>query len=74
MSEWILFKDKLPKDNQRILTTVKSVTYDDYVVRSGTFTDCIYPMVANDNGDCWNITDKNLIAWMSLPEPMEVKK
>lgn len=64
MSEWISPDDRLPEHQQRYLVTIK--THKGKVVRSGTY---FCELFMNDNGDIWKSTDKEVTAWMPLPEP-----
>lgn len=64
MSEWISPKDRLPEHQQRYLVTIK--THKREIVRSGTY---FCELFMNDNGDIWKPTDKEVTAWMPLPEP-----
>lgn len=64
--KWIPVSERLPEDNTRVLVTVK-VENREPKVRSG-----YYYMDGHfhiDNGDCWKLRDKELLAWMTLPEP-----
>lgn len=63
--KWIPAEEVLPKDMDRILTTI--VRSDgEKRVRSGHYYKGYFMM---DNGDTWNGTDKEVIAWMPLVEP-----
>ena len=63
--KWICPIDALPKDMDRILATI--VRSDgEKRVRSGHYYKGLFMM---DNGDTWNATDKEVLAWMPLPEP-----
>jgi hypothetical protein len=53
----------LPEENTRVLTTIK-INKRPGNVRSGYYA---YKMFHNDNGDCWDYNDKEVIAWMPLP-------
>jgi len=57
--------ERLPEENTRVLTMIK-VNKCQANVRSGYYS---YKMFHNDNGDCWKYDDKEVIAWMPLPEP-----
>lgn len=61
---WILIKDGLPEKYQRVLVTIK--TRKRIAVRSGTYYDGYFN---NDNGECWNIKEKEVLAWRPLPKP-----
>ena len=68
--EWIPCSERLPEENMtRVLTTVKT-SRKGLNVRSGTYHDGLF---MNDNGDVWEATDKELKAWMPLPEPCDTK-
>ena len=63
--KWICPIDELPKDMDRLLVTI--VRSDgEKRVRSGHYYKGLFMM---DNGDIWNATDKEVLAWMPLPEP-----
>ena len=62
---WIPVSEALPKDMDRLLVTI--VRSDGSKrVRSGDYFKGYFMM---DNGDTWNETDKEVIAWMPLIEP-----
>lgn len=62
---WIPVTEALPKDMDRLLVTI--VRSDGSKrVRSGHYYKGYFMM---DNGDTWNETDKEILAWMPLPEP-----
>lgn len=64
--DWIPVSEKLPEDNTLVLVTVK-VGNREPKVRSGNYyMDGHFHI---DNGDCWESRDKELLAWMPLPEP-----
>ena len=63
--KWIPVTEALPKDMDRLLATI--VRSDGSKrVRSGHYYKGYFMM---DNGDTWNATDKEVLAWMPLPEP-----
>ena len=63
--KWIPVAEALPKDMDRLLATI--VRSDGTKrVRSGNYYKEYFMM---DNGDTWNATDKEVLAWMPLPEP-----
>ena len=63
--KWIPVSEALPKDMDRLLATI--VRSDGSKrVRSGHYYKGLFSM---DNGDVWNETDKEILAWMPLPEP-----
>lgn len=68
---WTPCSERLPEaDMCRTLTTI-STPYKGANVRSG----CFYRgRFMNDNGDTWNATDEEVIAWMPLPEPYEDRR
>jgi hypothetical protein len=62
--KWIPVSEALPKDMDRLLATI--VRSDGTKrVRSGNYYKEYFMM---DNGDTWNATDKEVLAWMPLPE------
>ena len=62
--KWTPVTEALPEDMDRILVTI--VRSDgEKRVRSGDYYKGYFMM---DNGDTWNGTDKEVIAWMPLPE------
>lgn len=63
---WIPVSERLPEDNTLVLVTVK-VGNREPKVRSGSYYMDGYFHI--DNGDCWNSRDKELLAWLPLPEP-----
>ena len=63
--KWIPVTEALPEDMDRLLVTI--VRSDGSKrVRSGHYFKGYFMM---DNGDTWNETDKEILAWMPLPEP-----
>ena len=65
--KWIPVSEALPKDMDRLLATI--VRSDGSKrVRSGHYYKGLFMM---DNGDTWNETDKEILAWMPLVEPWE---
>lgn len=63
--KWIPVSEALPKDMDRLLATI--VRSDgEKRVRSGHYYKGLFMM---DNGDTWKETDKEILAWMPLPEP-----
>ena len=63
---WIKCSERLPEtDMYRTLTTIRT-PHKGTNVRSGHFYKGFF---CNDNGDTWNATDKEVLAWMPLPEP-----
>ena len=63
--KWIPVTEALPKDMDRLLATI--VRSDGSKrVRSGHYYKGLFMM---DNGDTWNEMDKEILAWMPLPEP-----
>lgn len=63
--QWIPVSERLPEDCERVLTTIETERRGKQV-RSGTYFKGYFK---NDNGDLWNVTDKEVLAWMPLPEP-----
>lgn len=60
-NNWIPCSERLPEyDMCRTLTTINTH------VKSGYYYKGLF---YNDNGDTWKATDKEVIAWMPLPEP-----
>ena len=63
--KWIPVSEALPEDMDRLLATI--VRSDGSKrVRSGHYYKGLFSM---DNGDVWNETDKEILAWMPLVEP-----
>lgn len=63
--KWIPVSEALPKDIDRLLVTI--VRSDGSKrVRSGHYYKGYFML---DNGDTWNETDKEILAWMPLIEP-----
>ena len=67
---WIRTDNRLPDDQTRTLVTIK-IPRKGKSVRSGFYINgCFF----NDNGDVWNATDQEVLAWMPLPEPYKEGK
>ena len=62
---WVPVSQGLPENETYILTTIK-VSHRQAHVRSGFFMDGLFH---NDNGDTWNASDREVKAWMPLPDP-----
>ena len=65
MPKWIPVSEVLPKDMDRLLATIVMANGEKRV-RSGHYYKGLFMM---DNGDTWNETDKEILAWMPLVEP-----
>ena len=65
MPKWIPVTEALPKDMDRLLATIVR-SNGEKRVRSGHYYKGLFSM---DNGDVWNETDKEILAWMPLVEP-----
>lgn len=63
--QWIPVAECLPEDGERVLTTIETERRGKKV-RSGTYFKGYFN---NDNGDTWHVKDKEVLAWMPLPEP-----
>ncbi len=63
--KWIPVSEALPKDMDRLLATIVRPDGEKQV-RSGHYYKGLFMM---DNGDTWNETDKEVLAWMPLIEP-----
>ena len=68
--KWIPCKERLPEEMTRVLTTIKMPSREPQV-RSGIYSDGFF---MNDNGDIWRSADKEVKAWMPLPEPYREEK
>lgn len=65
LMSWFPVTKALPNDMDKLLVTI--VRSDgEKRVRSGHYYKGYFMM---DNGDTWNETDKEVLAWMPLPEP-----
>ncbi len=63
--EWIPVSERWPENKSYVLTTIHVPGRSPHS-RSGWFEDGLF---MNDNGDTWKCTDREVIAWMPLPEP-----
>lgn len=68
--KWIRPKDKLPDDWAMVLVTI-AIPDRSKKVRSGHFYDGVFWL---DNGDYWDLNDKEVTAWMLQPEPYNGEK
>ena len=62
--EWIPCSERLPDNKTYVLTTIQ-VSGRQPHARSGFYHDGFFH---NDNGDTWRATDREVRAWMPLPE------
>ena len=67
-TDWITISERLPEDESRVLVTIQTPMRSK--VRSGMFENKRF---YNDNGDTWKITDKEVKAWMPLPQPYKAE-
>lgn len=68
-TKWIPVSEKLPENKTYVLTTIK-VPNRIVHTRSGWYEGGFFH---NDNGDVWRATDREVIAWMPLPEPYKAE-
>lgn len=68
--QWVSVRKGLPEDMMRVLTTIKMPRKEPRA-RSGLYSNGLF---MNDNGDVWRSTDKEVKAWMPLPEPYREEK
>ena len=68
--EWIPCDERLPEDFENTLVTIK-IPGREAKVRSGFYSGRTF---CNDNGDCWNATDLEVLGWMPQPKPFCPKK
>ena len=67
-TEWIPVSERLPEDFQRVLVTV--VNYNgNKVVRVAEYDNYKGVFRIKENHEEWEVGEKGLLAWMSLPEP-----
>ena len=64
-AEWIPCSERLPGNKTYVLTTIQ-VSGRQPHARSGFYHDGFFH---NDNGDAWKATDREVRAWMHLPDP-----
>lgn len=64
---WIPTSERLPENSAAVLDVV-CTPWRGCCIRSGRYYD---GMFMNDNGDVWNATDKEIVAWMLLPQYKE---
>ena len=62
---WIPCSERLPDNKTYVLTTIQ-VSGRQPHARSGFYHDGFFH---NDNGDTWKATDREVRAWMPLPNP-----
>ena len=65
MPKWIPCSEALPENADRVLVTIAR-SDGEKRIRSGMYFKGYFMM---DDGDTWNKTDKEILAWMPLPEP-----
>lgn len=68
---WFSVNEILPEEDERVLITVNGKR--GYMVRSATYLGGNSKSFWSDTGEFWDLNkdEKNLIAWMPLPEPYE---
>ena len=64
-AKWIPCSERLPDNKTYVLTTIQ-VSGRQPHARSGFYHDGFFH---NDNGDTWKATDREVRAWMPLPDP-----
>lgn len=67
--EWIPVSERLPEDKTYVLTTIKVPNRIAHA-RSGWYESGFFHI---DNGDTWKATDREVKAWMPLPEPYKAE-
>ena len=67
--KWIPVSERPPENKTYVLTTIKVPNRIAHV-RSGWYEGGFFH---NDNGDTWKATDREVIAWMPLPEPYKAE-
>lgn len=67
--EWIPVSERLPEDKTYVLTTIKVPNRIAHA-RSGWYEGGFFH---NDNGDTWKATDREVKAWIPLPEPYKAE-
>ena len=69
MNEWTKIQDGLPDHMDDVLVTIQ-INRREPKVRSGCYIQLEdRGLFALDNGDTWNSTDKEIVAWMYSPAP-----
>lgn len=68
--QWIPCSERLPENKSYVLTTIYIPGRVPHS-RSGWFEDGLF---MNDNGDTWNSTDREVVAWMPLPAPYRAER
>ena len=63
--KWTSCSERLPENKSYVLTTIHVPGRQPHA-RSGWYEDGYF---FNDNGDTWRSIDKEVNAWMPLPEP-----
>ena len=68
IDRWIPVSERLPEDFQRVLLTV--VNYNgNKVVRVAEYYDRKKMFYVKETDEQWEVGEKGLLVWMSLPEP-----
>ena len=71
VGEWVPTSERLPDEKGTYTLVTIKIPKREPKVRSGFFYKGDFH---NDNGDFWRATDKEVVAWMPLPEPYEADK
>jgi hypothetical protein len=70
VNQWIPVSERLPENKSYVLTTIYIPGRQPHA-RSGWFENGLF---MNDNGDTWKSTDREVCAWLPLPEPWREEK
>lgn len=72
--QWIFVNDRLPKDGEPCLICVLNEDDEFYTEQNVYYRDSKLKTWFGSSYNAWDYDDIEILAWMPLPEPLEVRK